>query len=88
MLAPHHREDAELGKIRVPAEYFFYAFVLVRLKPVLRDEFWSNGGIGCNSHAVRTLADVANGSTRETFSVGSRDKKKDEYRRLDRCLTS
>ena len=45
------------------------------LEAVLLHQLGSDDGIGCNSHALRTLADVSIRSTRETFSAASRDRK-------------
>src|SRR3954447_10392140 len=87
MLAPHHGEDAQLREIRLTTEDFFDPLVLIGLEPVLGDELRGNGGIGCNGHAVRTLADVAKGSTRETFSAKSRDRSFVEYQARRECLT-
>ena len=43
MLAPHDREDPELGEVRIAAQDFFNAFEFVRGETVLRDEFRSDG---------------------------------------------
>src|SRR4051812_4443187 len=86
MLAPHHGEDPELGEIRVAPENFFYAFELIGLESMLGNQLGSDNGIGRNSHALRTLANVARHSTRETFSAHSRDRIFVEYARFDGCL--
>src|SRR4029450_6717979 len=49
MLAPHHREDAQLGEIRVTAENFLDAREFFWSETVLLDEF------GCNDRICSRL---------------------------------
>ena len=46
MLAPHHREDAQLRVVRVAPEDFPDALVFLRRQAVLLDEFRSDSGVG------------------------------------------
>ena len=61
MLAPHHRENPELGEVRFAPENFFDALVFLRREPVLAHHF------GCDfrfrSHRLRTLTDVHRATT-------------------------
>ena len=50
MLAPHHRENAELGEIWIAAENLFDALEFVRGQTVFRDELRCDGGIGSGRH--------------------------------------
>ena len=68
VLAPHHRENAELGEIRLAPENLFDALEFVRHQTVFRDELGCDGGIGSGRHLLRTLADVISRSTHETLS--------------------
>ena len=66
MLAPHDGENAELGEIRLPAENLLDALEFVRRQTMFRDELRRDYGIESNRHLLRTLADVASHSTRES----------------------
>ena len=46
MLAPHHREDAELGEVRLAAEDLLDALEFLRREAVFRDKFGRDGGFG------------------------------------------
>ena len=50
VLAPHHREDAELGQRRLAAEDAEQPLVLVGLEPVLGDDLGRDGGLGFGIH--------------------------------------
>src|SRR4029450_10851058 len=47
MLAPHHREDAQLGEIRLTSEDFLDALEFFWIETVLLDEFGCNDRICC-----------------------------------------
>src|SRR5205085_4979110 len=80
-------KDSQFGKVRVASENFFDPLEFFRLEAMLLYQVRSDGGIGCNGHVPRTLAEVAPHSTGETFSAGSRDRKFVEYGPPGRCLT-
>ena len=45
MLAPHHREDAELGEVRLASEDALDARVFLRREAVLGDQFGRDGRV-------------------------------------------
>ena len=45
VLAPHHRENAELGEVRLATQYFFDPLELFRSEPVLLSERQRDDGI-------------------------------------------
>ena len=61
MLAPHDRENSQLGKIRCASENFHDAFVLLRREPMFAHYFGRN--LRFRSHLLRTLTDVAVATT-------------------------
>ena len=60
MLAPHHREDPELGEVRLASENFLNPLEFVRSKAVLFDQFRSNSGIGLRCFARHRRLTLAN----------------------------
>src|SRR5437867_3125742 len=46
MLAPHDRENSQLGVVRVASEDFPNALVLLWRQAVFVDKFWGDGGFG------------------------------------------
>ena len=61
MLAPHDRENPQLGEIRFAAENFLDAFVFFRREAMFAHYFGRN--LRFRSHLLRTLTDVAVATT-------------------------
>ena len=61
MLAPHDRENSQLGEIRLAAENFLDAFVFFRRETMFAHHFGRN--LWFRSHLLRTLTDVAVATT-------------------------
>ena len=66
MLAPHHRENPELGEVGFAAENFFDLLELFRRQAVFRHQLRSNFGLGGRGarHRQRTLTNVTRDTTR------------------------
>ncbi len=67
MLAPHHREDAQLREVRRPPEDRDDALVLLRREPMFRNQLRSNGRV---RHRCGKVSDARSGSPRNSRCSG------------------
>ena len=58
MLRPHHREDAELGQVRLAAQRVEDALIFLGGKAVLGDDFRRDRGFGHGAPLAARRADA------------------------------